>query len=523
MDLKILIATPDRSFGKQISQALQEANYSPLLAPSTAEAAYIVQYEKCPIAILDCDLPDPGPAYLAAELRDHFTDLRIIFIHPGKGSAEPFKINSALDIYLPRPFFMPDLLEVIHLWVAEKRTSLDQAQSAYESQPISSELAWLQDVDRAAQYLTRISLEVDAEAALIIRNTQIWAYAGQLSQAAAVELTQFVRQHWTNSDGSELARFVRLETTGSDYMLYVTSLGSGFVLALSFKAEMPFSRMRAQTGQLARKLTSPELEPPEEIINSPVPEEPPQQKESATPEEYKSVPETDDEFKVYETDDEETRSVDEALIERQQAMFEDLLATLDIPDPDGSSRSLPTKPGRAVKFQHQTPAILPEIRVTSPLVLDTVPAQDENPFTQSGIQLEPESLAQHDLAYSCVLIPRLPNHHLTDVLTGLLNVEMSRYCLAFGWRLEHLDIRPEFINWVVGVTPDVSASQVIRKIREQTSALIFSEFPRLAKENPSGDFWTPGFLVIHGRRSLDGSLVQDYIQQTRARQGIDHT
>jgi len=339
----------------------------------------------------------------------------------------------------------------------------------------------------------------------------------------SLELTQFVRQHWANGDGSELARFVRLETTSSEYMLYVTSLGSGFVLALSFEAEMPFSRMRAQTGQLARQLTSPELEPPKEIINSSGPEEPLQQKVSATPEEYEWVPETDDEIKEYETDDEETRPVDEALIERQQVKFEDLLATLDIPDPDGSSRSLPTQPARAVEVQPQTPAILPETRVTPPLVFDTVPSQDANSFTQSGIQLEPESLAQHDLAYSCVLIPRLPNHHLTGVLTGLLNVEMSRFCLAFGWRLEHLDIRPEFLNWVVGVTPDVSASQVIRKIREQTSALIFSEFPRLAKENPSGDFWTPGFLVIHGRRSLDGSLVQDYIQQTRARQAIDYT
>ncbi len=416
------------------------------LAPSTAEAAYIVQDEKCPIAILDCELPDPGPAYLAAELRNHFSDLRIIFIQTGQGSPETFDNDSVLDINLPRPFFMPDLLEVIHLWIAEKKASQDEAQSAYKSQPISSELAWLQDVDRAAQYLTRLSLEVEAQAAFIIRNARIWAYAGQLSKSAAEELAQFVGQNWDNGDGSELARFVRLETTGSEYMLYVTKLGSGFVLALSFETEMPFSRMRSQTGELVRKLTSPKLEHPKKIINSSVPEEPSQDKESASPEEYEWVPETKNEFKVDEIFEEETMSDDEALIERQQAMFEDLLATLDIPDPDGTSRSLPTQPTRAEEVQTQTPAILPETRVKAPIVLETLPTQDADPFTQFDIQLEPESLALHDLAYSCVLIPRLPDHHLTGILTGFLNVEMPRLCLAFGWRLEHLGIRPELFT-----------------------------------------------------------------------------
>ena len=98
---RILIATPDSTFGEEIQQALEEANYSPILAPSTAEAAFIMQFEKCPIAILDCDLPNPGPAYLANELRTQNKDLRIIFVHPGEGSAEQVEINTPRDIYLP--------------------------------------------------------------------------------------------------------------------------------------------------------------------------------------------------------------------------------------------------------------------------------------------------------------------------------------------------------------------------------------------------------------------------------------
>ena len=81
MDIEILIATPEQSFGEQISQALKEAGYYPLLVPGIAEASFVVRDEKCPIAILDCNLPDPGTAYLATELRARIEDLRIVFIH----------------------------------------------------------------------------------------------------------------------------------------------------------------------------------------------------------------------------------------------------------------------------------------------------------------------------------------------------------------------------------------------------------------------------------------------------------
>jgi DNA-binding response OmpR family regulator/REP element-mobilizing transposase RayT len=518
MDLKILIATPDRSLGEQLSRALHEAGYAPLVAPSTAEAAFIVQDEKCPIAVLDCELPDPGSAYLAAELRARFKDLRIIFIHPGESGTEMVEVNPARDIQLPRPFFLPDLLEVIHLWVAEKKAALDEAQATHEPQEIPPEMAWLSDVNQAAQYLTRLSLEADAQAALIIRNSRIWAYAGQLSQNAAEELTQFVGHHWANGDGSDLARFARLETTGSEYMLYATSLGSGFVLALSFETEMPFSKMRTQTGELARKLTSPLDEPPIEDTRTQLSEKPPKLEADVVQASEEWTIEIADDEGEYNRDD---WSVDDELLEQQQAMFEELLATLDIPDPDGLSGPPLEHAEKLADVQHQTLVETPEPEEVNSLLLETVPTQLADPLTQSDVLLEPESFALHDLAYACVLIPRLPDHHLTGVLTGLLNVEMPRLCIAFGWRLEHLAIRPQYLHWVVSVAPDVPASRVIQKIRKHTSTLIFNEFPRLAKENPSNDFWAPGFMVVHGRRSMAGSLVQDFIQQTRARQGVD--
>jgi REP element-mobilizing transposase RayT len=93
-------------------------------------------------------------------------------------------------------------------------------------------------------------------------------------------------------------------------------------------------------------------------------------------------------------------------------------------------------------------------------------------------------------------------------------------CVAFGWRLEFLAVRPEYLQWIVNVPPSTSPGHVMRMIRQQTSERIFEAFQRLKKENPSGDFWAPGYLIMGGNQPHPPQLVKDYIKQTRQRQGL---
>jgi hypothetical protein len=119
----------------------------------------------------------------------------------------------------------------------------------------SPTLPWLQDVTKAAQHLTRLTLESSAQAALITRGDHLWAYAGQLSQGAAKELAVTVTRHWDGQKGSDLLRFVRLEATKAEHMLYATRIADEVVLALVFDAETPFSTIRSQASQLAQSLS----------------------------------------------------------------------------------------------------------------------------------------------------------------------------------------------------------------------------------------------------------------------------
>ncbi len=148
---------------------------------------------------------------------------------------------------------------------------------------------------------------------------------------------------------------------------------------------------------------------------------------------------------------------------------------------------------------------------TRPLVIQ--------PLTRIS-ELESTSPALSHIYFTCLLIPRLPNHYLTGELADQMAQWLPQICVAFGWRLEGLSIRPEYLQWIVQVSPSLSPGNLIRIIRQRTSQYIFDRHPMLRAENPSGDFWAPGYLIISGAQPPASQLVREFIIQTRTRQGI---
>jgi REP element-mobilizing transposase RayT len=116
-------------------------------------------------------------------------------------------------------------------------------------------------------------------------------------------------------------------------------------------------------------------------------------------------------------------------------------------------------------------------------------------------------------------VPRFSSHYITGDMADQVGEWLPNICIAFGWRLEYLSVRPEYLQWVVNVQPNTSPGYLMRIMRQQISEKIFTEFPRMKKENPSGDFWAPGYLIMGGTQPHPQQLVRDYIRQTRQRQG----
>jgi REP element-mobilizing transposase RayT/CheY-like chemotaxis protein len=529
MAAPVLIATRTAAFGDLIQQTLEHSQlYQPVRVDSGAEALRLVIRAPFAAAILDCDLQDIPQARLAHLLRKIRPDIRLIAVPPDQDCSSLDLAGVPYDGCLTKPFYLPDLLKIVEEAIQSERR-VKTPEPCLEESPIDEfdddAPPWLQDVDRAAQYLTRLTLESAAQAALIVFHRRIWAYAGELSQAAAEELA-CLAVHYQEKDGSsDVARFVRLGQNGGEYMLYAVRLGWGMTLALVYDAETPFSKIRSQAGKLAKALATPpapeagqdggaeydeqqmldealanlpplfenDIPPPKaKIPVMPEPSRLPPQSEPG-----RSVPLPETRWEEGDEKDQESpgRQEEQAGVDREPYMW------VNEGPPAGAATRADA--GSEEKFQQEEKQAV-EIDPSLP------------------IELQVASPALYALSYTCLLVPRLPQQRLAGDIAAELARWIPQLCLAYGFRLLHLSIRPDNLEWILEAPPAVSPGAMMAAIRQKTSQKIFEVFPRLVRENPSGDYWAPGYLVISSRQPLPSHIRADFIRQTRIRQGASN-
>jgi REP element-mobilizing transposase RayT/CheY-like chemotaxis protein len=529
----LLIVSADTKFAQVLLHGLEQEGYRVQITKGKGETVVRADEENSVLAFLDMDLGYRNILETGQALRMLNPEIRFIVV--SREGTRPVLDELHPWMFSPKPYFLPDVLNMLN------DNATPPSQSPYtphhrEVQTSNPALPWLQDVTRAAQHLTRLTLESSAQAALITRGDTLWAYAGQLSQGAAQELAVAVTRHWDGQKGSDLLRFVRLEATKAEHMLYATRLADDVVLALVFDAETPFSTIRSQAGQLVNRLATQTPEAAEPPVNP------------------KPLPAAYDAPTEYAEDD-SNQDLDIPSIA-------DILSDIPPPRPEPGVRPLEEEddfiphpsPSRSRQYSRESsPAVhandllvsnqdqdqtvehvvqdfdatmpsksrpRPETPVRRPMPGELDETRPHSITEVAGrVMLEPISPGLYNLTYACLLVPRFSNHYLTGDMADRLSEWLPQICIAFGWRLEYLAVRPEYIQWVLNVPPATSPGYLMRIVRQQTSEKIFHEFSKLKRENPSGDFWAPGYLIMGGTQPHPPQLVKDYIKQTRTRQG----
>jgi REP element-mobilizing transposase RayT/DNA-binding response OmpR family regulator len=540
MAIPILIATASSGFGELIRKTLEDAgSYQAFLATNRKEVMQYAQQPDLALAILDSNLERFPIRELGRVLRASHPGLKLIVI-PAQGTSQLDTMGALrADGFLNKPFYLPDFLSIIKNVMQDIPTGpapISSNRNAVQPQRIPKPAqmgdSWQYDVSRAAQHLTRLSFEVSAQAALLVRDGQLWAYSGQLPQEAARELAQVVIQdrkknQLYNTSSGDLARFIKLETTGDEIMLYATQLDEEIILALAFDAQTPFSRIRSQANQLARALLSPDLP------KGPLPT-------------TQDVAAFSGEISSEEVEEKEKEEGEEEPELQVPAMFPEGFNPPPTILPSQMGEVMQSPPGLApasLSPEQASPANLePDIWTTEQELTPRSPhpATADKPPTpplksvsmppaartnligeiQTSKTVRIENTKMYNLRYACVLIPRLPQHTLTGDLSRRMNEWMQIIHLSFGWRLAHLAIRPGYLLWISDVPPKTSAANLIKTVRKQTSGWVFLEFPLMEKENPAGEFWAPGYMATTTGQTPSAEELQAYIQNTRSRQGI---
>jgi REP element-mobilizing transposase RayT/DNA-binding NarL/FixJ family response regulator len=576
MALSVLLVTPSEGFGELIRQTLEdEGGYEVVLVK---DGRVVPADREFALAILDFDAREVPPSDLGSQLLQRNPDMRLIVVPPNNKPQHPALNALAPHGFLTKPFYLPDLLALVETTLhgnaspstptppAPQRASVQTTltterlapmpASSHKDTPNPTTLPpWLQDVNRAAQHLTRLSLETAAQAALITRGDQLYAYAGGYDQEVVRELADAVSHYWGRQGGIDLARFIRLETTGEECMLYATALPGERVLSLVFDAQTPFSQIRTQASQLAHKLASGPKEEANMLTDSqpvPVPPKtatpplpfdwlarPPAREDADMP----GFPPTEDipsDWQPTQSPSGERRSFLEDLLP-------DLLPSAPLPYEDEETVPSLEKPRstweehplrHAVNYlpddgsgdetfpsNHYTDADVPPYQEETRPSLSQPPQKPPQIYGEEFLHVEPvlpsePTPALYNLSFACVMIPRFPHHHLTSDLAARISEWIPQICVAFGWRVEHLAIRPEYVQFMVNVPPATSPGYLMRIITKVTSQRVFASFPRFNDENPSGEFWAPGYLILSSTQLPPHRMVKDFISQTRKRQGF---
>ncbi|HKJ26848.1 MAG TPA: hypothetical protein VJ965_04340, partial [Anaerolineales bacterium] len=248
MVIPVLVVTPNAGLGELICQILNETgDYAVSLVTKGQDVLALAEKEKPALVILETNLNGTPVGELLSSLRVALPELLVLLIVEEDKTGHASYAGMQPDGLLEKPVYLPDLVFKVEAVI--ENSDLDNLKRAQKkgntAKPTVPQLemestpapAWLQDVNLAAQHLTRLSLESAAQASLIAKGDEIWAYAGELPRLAAEELAQAVAVHFINGGGSDLARFIRLEENSGEYMLYATGVGGDYVLATVFNAE----------------------------------------------------------------------------------------------------------------------------------------------------------------------------------------------------------------------------------------------------------------------------------------------
>lgn len=506
---KVLIVTPYVALGRLIRQSLEQSAYEVQVTESADDALELASKVAFSVAILDADVNALSIVDLGQSLVTNYPDLRLVVIPPNNDPDSPLLDGLSPHALLSKPFYLPDLLQTIRSLLAgnlgEPAPIAPDAGTPQslpgETDPLPVPRPWYEDPDQTFDHLACISLGPRVHEAIITCSGKLWAYVGQLTPEAAAELAATTIRYWEEGVKGDLARFVNLKSNGCQYFLYATQLLGNQVLTLIYDSNMPFSRIRSQSNQLARSLidASPKTLEAARVssLYFPIP--------APVKDPLPATPSLDDLMPI---ESDLPPLIDD--IPSPDPVFQDLSSIDRVKEendePGTKNLTEPVEPGLL------RPQPTPASTQTIPKKLDfPYPAQSQPGFgSQAG--------AIFPLAYTAVLIPRLPHHFLRERLAAQLKLWMPQLSLVFDWKLEGLVIDPGYMEWVVRLSMKVAPARMVETVRQHTSQRIFTAFAGLAQENPSGDFWAPGFIIASGAGLLPSETVRAFITQVREHQ-----
>ena len=507
MSGSILIADANRGFAGMLQQAIVEAGFSCQTAASVREAIDLASSAQVSLAIIDLDLPDAVPSAFIADLRRASPGIILLGIPPDDEAKARELPTLGLQGTLTKPFYMPDFIPQLKTLLSEPPPALKEASTPgllaaeekllemlgiggvetplrpgspapahVEAEPPARELDF-PDATHASAMLARLTAGTATRASLLNREGKLFAFAGELSADHALQAARLVAGGWNRHERGVWLRYMRLQGTEEDLLLYSTPASGRYVLALVFPSHTPVREARSLTHTVLEGLYHGGAAEVEEA--------------------QRLAPARAGKTAVLRTRPKADEPVQAVAVPAKTRRLDARKAPL------AAKERAPAAPSRAAP---RTAA-----RVTADLKPPVGPvAADRSPTTVevAGIRLN----------YNIVLTPADPTHRLLPEIASDLEGYVRTQIAKHGWRAQRITVRPDHCLISLSAPASSPPSDIIRVLRSETSAHILARLAPAGGSPAAGEYWTATHLLTTQEQPPTPGQIANFIAQTRKSQ-----
>jgi DNA-binding response OmpR family regulator/REP element-mobilizing transposase RayT len=517
MGIAILVVDANAEYGKLIQKTLEETGvYQVALATRAIEALMRFTEANFQAVILDFDLPDLNGPDLIRQMRGINDKIPIIGVIDEE-KPKPANIEGlSIDIVLDKPAYLTDLPAILSSLLkvpsqppTPKREEQEVQKIEEQPQQAKSKISssWMEDPQQAGEHLTRLTQEHSTHAMLLSRGNKPWSYSQGINESQALGLVQLISEHSERMQAKgALVRYIRLSGNDNDFLLYATPLAKDLILTLIFSMDTPFSTARRQAYEISQMLIKLDSESASAHDEAPIVEKlvavSQDVDEPIMPSDWIPTPSAPVQSMPTELKTETVVSEEKPLegeVEGQIVMP----SITSVPKiPHLPNDWVPKMPQSSDHLPFLNQEQMPPVKVESPQVVDVS-------------QQEPK----YFLPFTAVLLPRFPRHTLVGSLSNQLESWVKDLCIAWGWRADSIDVRPDLLRFTVSLSPEVAPAQAVQSLAQNLSTRILKAFPTLSEELPSGQFWTKRYLLTAGS-DVGKDRLSHFIEATRKDQGL---
>jgi putative transposase len=116
--------------------------------------------------------------------------------------------------------------------------------------------------------------------------------------------------------------------------------------------------------------------------------------------------------------------------------------------------------------------------------------------------------AKYKIQYHFVWITKYRYQLLTGDIALRVRELVRQTCEAFEIQILRGVVSKDHIHLLVSAPPTMAPSEIMRRIKGRSSALLFEEFPHIKKRYWGRHFWARGYLCV-----TSGELTEEMIKE----------